>query len=78
MQKWIATIAYQGGAYVGWQKQIHQKSIQACVETALSIIANEEITVICAGRTDSGVHAHQQFVHFYLFALYPIYGYHLA
>lgn len=57
-------IAYDGAKYHGWQAQSGLKTIQATVEAALSFVANEKITVCCAGRTDAGVHATAQTVHF--------------
>ncbi|MEM6998407.1 MAG: tRNA pseudouridine(38-40) synthase TruA [Pseudomonadota bacterium] len=57
-------IEYAGCHYFGWQKQDISPTIQEVLETALSEIANEEINVVCAGRTDTGVHALQQVVHF--------------
>jgi tRNA pseudouridine38-40 synthase len=61
----IATaIEYDGTAYHGWQRQNNGDTVQACIEDALSHVANEPITVICAGRTDAGVHAREQIIHF--------------
>jgi tRNA pseudouridine38-40 synthase len=57
-------IAYDGTAYHGWQRQRGVSTVQAELEDALSKIANTRITVNCAGRTDTGVHATQQVVHF--------------
>lgn len=57
-------VEYDGHAYCGWQRQPHSVSVQAAVEAALSQIANESITVHCSGRTDTGVHAHAQIIHF--------------
>ncbi|WP_294963676.1 tRNA pseudouridine(38-40) synthase TruA [uncultured Gilliamella sp.] len=57
-------IEYDGSDYFGWQRQQSVDSIQQRLETALSIIANETITLFCAGRTDAGVHATGQVVHF--------------
>ena len=57
-------VEYDGQAYCGWQRQPHSVSVQATVEAALSQIANEQVTVHCAGRTDTGVHAIAQIVHF--------------
>ncbi|WP_158367850.1 tRNA pseudouridine(38-40) synthase TruA [Candidatus Williamhamiltonella defendens] len=57
-------IEYNGYRYYGWQRQEHVPSIQRCLEHALSKIANESITVCCAGRTDAGVHATAQVIHF--------------
>jgi len=57
-------IEYDGAAYYGWQRQKEVISVQQTLEKALSIIANHEVAVICAGRTDTGVHATGQVVHF--------------
>lgn len=57
-------IAYQGCAYHGWQKQTGLHTLQACLEQALGKVADHPITLICAGRTDKGVHALGQVVHF--------------
>jgi tRNA pseudouridine38-40 synthase len=57
-------IEYTGCNYYGWQKQSITPTIQQTLESALSVVADESIQVICAGRTDTGVHAIQQVVHF--------------
>ena len=57
-------IEYDGTAYNGWQRQRTGDGVQARVESALTEVANEEISVCCAGRTDTGVHASGQVVHF--------------
>ena len=57
-------IEYNGHSYSGWQRQQQQCTVQACVESALTKVANHAVQVICAGRTDSGVHALNQVVHF--------------
>ncbi len=57
-------IEYDGAAFHGWQRQQTVVSVQQRVEEALSKIANEPINVVCAGRTDAGVHATCQVVHF--------------
>jgi len=59
-----AGLEYCGTRYLGWQKQDQGPTIQDCVEEALSVIADHEVTVYCAGRTDAGVHAVRQVVHF--------------
>lgn len=64
MQKYACRIEYQGQGYSGWQSQTHSKSIQAELEQALSTVANAPVSTICAGRTDSGVHATGQIIHF--------------
>lgn len=50
--------------FFGWQSQENLVTIQGSLETALSHIADESIKVFCAGRTDAGVHATAQVVHF--------------
>lgn len=57
-------IEYDGSAYNGWQRQHGARTVQAELETALSRVANEAVALSCAGRTDSGVHALYQVVHF--------------
>jgi tRNA pseudouridine38-40 synthase len=57
-------IEYQGGAYSGWQVQSGAPSVQAVLESALSRVADEPVGLICAGRTDAGVHARAQVAHF--------------
>ncbi|WP_297325384.1 tRNA pseudouridine(38-40) synthase TruA [Nitrosomonas sp.] len=57
-------LEYDGGRYCGWQSQPQSCSIQDALEAALSAIAKEKIRVITAGRTDTGVHALYQVVHF--------------
>lgn len=59
-----ACVEYDGTAYNGWQRQPHAPSIQAHVEEALSRVADTPVEVVCAGRTDAGVHAQGQVVHF--------------
>ncbi|MEG0280107.1 MAG: tRNA pseudouridine(38-40) synthase TruA [Morganella sp. (in: enterobacteria)] len=58
-------IEYDGSRYFGWQRQTDVVSVQARLEQAISKIANEPIAVICAGRTDTGVHSTGQVVHFH-------------
>ena len=59
-------LEYNGAAFSGWQKQLSPAlaTVQRDLEAALSKIANSNIEVVCAGRTDSGVHATSQVVHF--------------
>jgi len=65
-------IEYDGGGFCGWQRQPHCHSVQAEVEQALSKIAQTPITIYCAGRTDTGVHAAAQVVHFDTAAKRPL------
>lgn len=64
--KVAAIVEYHGAHFHGWQRQKHhpEPTIQAALEDALSTIANEPISVVCAGRTDAGVHASTQVIHF--------------
>jgi len=57
-------IEYDGRPFCGWQYQENSPSVQAALEQALSNVAAQPIRVICAGRTDTGVHAAEQVVHF--------------
>ena len=59
-----AAVEYDGSAFCGWQRQTHSPSVQFHVEAALTQVANERISVACAGRTDTGVHATNQIIHF--------------
>ena len=59
-----AAVEYDGSSFCGWQRQSHSPSVQAEVEAALSKVANEPVTVACAGRTDTGVHGTNQIIHF--------------
>lgn len=62
--RWAAGIEYAGSAYRGWQRHAHIDSVQARVESALSQVGNHPIEVMASGRTDAGVHARMQVVHF--------------
>jgi len=57
-------IAYRGSGYSGWQSQPNGRTVQDHVEAALSTFADTPIGAVCAGRTDAGVHALNQVVHF--------------
>ena len=57
-------VSYNGRAYHGWQSQPSGKTVQDHIERALSKLAVEKISTLCAGRTDSGVHALMQVIHF--------------
>lgn len=59
-----AILEYDGTEFAGWQSQVHSASIQDAVQAALSFVAGEPVSVICAGRTDRGVHAAGQVIHF--------------
>jgi tRNA pseudouridine38-40 synthase len=57
-------IEYDGSRFLGWQTQPGGGTVQDALETALSGIADEAVSVTCAGRTDRGVHGRGQVVHF--------------
>lgn len=57
-------VEYDGTAFHGWQLQRGARSVQGDVEAALARVANHEVRVHCAGRTDTGVHATNQVIHF--------------
>jgi len=59
-----AGVEYKGTAYSGWQSQRGVRTVQDQVERALSAVADQPVRVITAGRTDAGVHATGQVVHF--------------
>ena len=64
MQRYKIKIEYEGTPFVGWQFQKNGKSIQEVLQKAIFKFSKENVTVIGAGRTDSGVHALGQTAHF--------------
>lgn len=64
VMRWAAGVEYEGTAYHGWQSQPHAASVQDALETALARVADAPIRVVASGRTDAGVHAKGQIVHF--------------
>lgn len=64
-KRYAACVEYDGSAFSGWQTQLHDvRTVQEVVEAALSRVANEDIAIVTAGRTDTGVHATHQVIHF--------------
>jgi len=57
-------IEYDGSAFHGWQVQDNQRTVQGQLEQAIGGVADHRVRVHCAGRTDAGVHAIEQVVHF--------------
>lgn len=57
-------LEYSGGSFTGWQSQADGRGVQDALERALGVVADTRITTIAAGRTDAGVHATLQVVHF--------------
>lgn len=64
MPRYALGVEYDGTDYFGWQTQHQEPTLQATLERALSFVAGAPVEVICAGRTDTGVHALGQVVHF--------------
>ena len=65
MTRYAFGIEYDGTAFMGWQRQTHEgRTVQAAVEEALGKVADHPVDVTCAGRTDAGVHASGQVIHF--------------
>src|SRR3982751_47065 len=64
MARFAAGIEYDGRAYSGWQFQPGLHTVQGNVQNALSRVADSPLECVCAGRTDAGVHAFGQVVHF--------------
>ncbi|MBL4702807.1 MAG: tRNA pseudouridine(38-40) synthase TruA [Phycisphaeraceae bacterium] len=62
--KFAGIVEYDGSDFCGWQRQSHAPSVQETVERAISLVANHEVGIACAGRTDTGVHALGQVMHF--------------
>lgn len=63
--RFAACVEYNGANFSGWQTQKHDvRTVQEEVEVALSKVANEPVAIITAGRTDAGVHASHQVIHF--------------
>lgn len=63
MPRYRLTIEYDGGPFVGWQRQTSGPSVQAALEAALARFTSETPEATAAGRTDAGVHALGQVVH---------------
>ncbi len=65
MQRVALAVEYKGTDFHGFQTQPNGvKTVQQALERALSKVADENITLVCAGRTDAGVHATHQVIHF--------------
>ena len=71
MARYRLTVEYDGGRYCGFQAQAGQPSVQAELERAIFAFAAEQVRVNAAGRTDAGVHATGQVIHFDLIQEWP-------
>ncbi|MBK6436941.1 MAG: tRNA pseudouridine(38-40) synthase TruA [Rhodanobacteraceae bacterium] len=64
MTRYALAIEYDGSRFHGWQTQRDRASVQATLEAAIAQVAHHPVAVVAAGRTDTGVHAQFQVVHF--------------
>ncbi len=64
VRRLAAMVEYDGTRFHGWQRQAGSATVQGVVEQALSFVADHPVAVTCAGRTDAGVHATAQVIHF--------------
>lgn len=64
MQRYFLQLSYNGASYHGWQIQPNASSVQETMDKALSTILGESVSVVGAGRTDTGVHARSFMLHF--------------
>ncbi len=73
-----AAVEYNGVGLSGWQRQRHAPSVQGLLESALSAVANQAVEVTASGRTDAGVHAVAQVVHFDVDVDRPLHGWRMG
>jgi len=71
MPRYRVTLEYDGTPFVGWQRQANGRSVQETVEAAIPKFTGEAVRVAAAGRTDAGVHAAGQVIHFDLARDFP-------
>ena len=71
MKRVALLVQYDGSKYSGWQKQRNATSVQEILESALLKITNHSVKTFAAGRTDAGVHASGQVVHFDIDCVIP-------
>lgn len=64
MTRWRIMVEYDGGPFVGWQRQANGLAVQEALEDAITAFSGERVEVVGAGRTDAGVHALAQVAHF--------------
>jgi len=67
-------IEYDGSQFHGWQQQPGTTTVQECLQQAVSFVADQQVGVTAAGRTDTGVHATAQIVHFDSTVIRKLYG----
>lgn len=64
LQRYVLQISFDGTPFNGWQRQKNAPSVQQEIEEKLSIILGQETAITGCGRTDTGVHANEFFLHF--------------
>jgi tRNA pseudouridine38-40 synthase len=64
MARIVLSVEYDGSAYEGWQSQPHGRTVQDALQVAIAEISAHAVSLNCAGRTDTGVHATTQMAHF--------------
>ena len=64
LKRIVLGVQYDGQPWLGWQSQPHGQTVQDALQQALQAIATQPVKIYCAGRTDAGVHALEQVVHF--------------
>jgi tRNA pseudouridine38-40 synthase len=57
-------VEYDGEPFFGFQIQTQEPTVQSCLQSAISVVANHPVNVVCSGRTDTGVSARHQVIHF--------------
>ena len=62
--RYFVELAYHGASYHGWQRQPNASSVQQTLEEAMTTVLRQPITLVGAGRTDTGVHARKMVAHF--------------
>ncbi len=62
--RYFVQFSYLGSAYHGWQKQPNDLTVQEIMESCFTTLLRKPIELVAAGRTDTGVHAHEMYAHF--------------
>ena len=78
IQRIALGVEYDGGDFSGWESQRGRRTVQAALEAALGAVADAAVRTTCAGRTDAGVHAAAQVVHFDTAAVRPLHAWVLG
>ena len=73
MHRYKITVEYMGDGYCGWQRQAECIAVQEVIEKAIESLTKEKVSIMAAGRTDTGVHATGQVAHFDLEKFYDPY-----